>query len=302
MANEIIDIKNAIEEVNNVKNDDMNIIIKFYKESSSGTIERDFNMSEKYGNTENAKDIGMVLAHYNGIVRITSDNAKNDLILEYDSNKRKVNAVGNNFQFQATKLLDSIYLEESISGSARGDVDEILARQLVQLSNVYNGTLPKLSKETYLNQVKNVERGIATRETRNKYIEFLDDIIKDPKTTTLNKKWAMQIHNKISNEYDLSIAYNEALNQNLVDGTKTPFEYTSMVIELLTEAKSNNMNIDLIDVCKRNNIDISTGMVNERASFVAVSDEFQKIMIETVKKEQENDILLTYKTKQLELE
>ena len=121
--------------------------------------------------------------------------------------------------------------------------------------------------------------------------ELLNNIINDPKTATLNKKWAMQIHNRISNYYDMSIAYKEALDIHLVGAEMTPFEYTSMVNELLTEAKSCNIKIDMIDLCKKNNIDFSTGMVNEWALFVAVSNEFQRIMLETKKQEQETDIL-----------
>ena len=245
MGFDFLNLNRDIIKSNDTNNVDINIVVRFYIETSSGTKEPDFDMSEEYGNTENAQWIGSVLAHYDGIVRITDD-VKNELILEYDSNKRKVNAVGNKYQLQATKLLDAIYLEESLLLPKKVDELEVISRQLVQLANEYNGTLPNISKETYLNQVKVVKRGLGTREMRNKYLELLNNIINDSKTTTLNKKWAMQIHNRISNSYDMSIAYKEALDMHLVGTEMTPFEYTSMVNELLTEAKSCNIKIDMI--------------------------------------------------------
>ncbi len=290
MGFDFFNFNNDIVKSNDTNNVDINIVIRFYIETSSGTKEPDFEASEKHGNTENVQFISY-LTHYDGIVRITSDDIKNDLVLEYDFNKRKVNAIGNKYQLQATKLLDAIYLAESLLLPKKIDKLEVISRQLVQLANVYNGTLSNISKETYLNQVKVVNRGLCTREKRNKYLELLDNIINDPKTTTLNKKWAMQIHNRISNEYNSSIAYREALDIHLVGAEMTPFEYTSMVNELLTEAKSCNIKIDMIDLCKKNNIDFSTGMVNERALFVAVSNELQRIMLESKKHEQDDDIL-----------
>lgn len=301
MKNEIIDATNTLRKSDEFNNNDINIVIRFYKEYSNGNLEPNYKMKDLNGNTSHAIRIGEFIAHYDGVVKVCDENS-NDLVLEYNSSKRKVVSVGANYQPQATKLLDAIYLEESLILPDEWDRDEILARQLVQLANVYNGTLPTLSKDTYLNQVKNVSFELSSKEKRDTYLNYLDNIIKDDNTSLLNKKWAMQIHNGISSAHNCELAYKEALNEKLVDGSKTPFEYTSMVIELLTEAQNNNMKIDLVDLCKKNNIDISTGMVNERALFVAVSDEFQKIMLETQKTEQSNDFLQINKSKQLELE
>ena len=114
MGFDFLNLNNDIVKSNDTNNGDINIVVRFYIETSSGIKEPDFEMSEEYGNTENAQFIGAVLSHYDGIVRITRDDINNDLVLEYDSNKRKVNAVGDNFQFHAKKLLDAIYLEESL--------------------------------------------------------------------------------------------------------------------------------------------------------------------------------------------
>ena len=298
MYDENLTNKNEVNLNNFNSVNDVNIVVRFFKELSSGNKEKDLNMGDRYSDTSNASIIGTILANYKGIVSVynatPNSNGTNDLILEYNSNKKKVVAVGENYNSQATKLLDSIYMTEVMIIPEEFQEKELIARQVVQLANVYKGTLANLSKEDYFKQIDSIYKELGSAETRKNIFSFLKNVIDDSNTSVMNKKWAMQIHNKMTvrfNYFNKSVEYKNAISGVL--GTTTPFEYSSMVIEMVTEAKENNINIDILDLCKKNNIDISTGMVNDRALFVAVSEEFQRSMIEHEKKAQSANILET---------
>lgn len=267
---------------------DLNVVIKYYKKDASGNKIRDYSVRDDYSSTSDISFLVGAMWSNRDITSIFVDGMIP--LMEYDGTTKELK-VNNNYKNQVDRIIDALHSREALVVPKDWQVAEVLARQVVQLANILNGSLTNISKETYFNQVEAIAEKLIRTATRNEVLEYLKNVIDNKETSKLNKRWAMQIHNGITSLYRKTEAYKEASDNNLVDATRTPLDYITMTAELVKTAEANGTPIDVINACKKKGIDLSIGIVSTRAVFDAICDAFQEMMIQSEKKKMEIDIL-----------